>query len=108
MQRVFDHRADQSRRQIAGAHGAVCAALLPHVMAANVQALQDRRPDCSALQRYDEIASLLLGNFSGSFSAKDSFIFSLQPCDASQFHKSSGNVTFRWKFDPNISIGNNY
>ena len=44
------------------AHGAVCARLLPHVMAINVRALQERSPDSEALRRYDEIARLLTGN----------------------------------------------
>jgi len=44
------------------AHGAICARLLPHVMAANVQALQQRLAESPALQRYDEIARLLTGN----------------------------------------------
>ena len=43
-------------------HGAVCAALLPHVMQANVSALREREPQNPALQRYDEIAVLLTGN----------------------------------------------
>jgi alcohol dehydrogenase class IV len=43
-------------------HGATCAALLPHVMAVNVQALQARAPDNLALQRYDEVAQLLTGS----------------------------------------------
>jgi alcohol dehydrogenase class IV len=43
-------------------HGAICAALLPHVMAINVQALQARQPDGEALRRYDEVARLLTGN----------------------------------------------
>ena len=42
-------------------HGAVCAALLPHVMEMNVQALRQREPDNPALQRYDEIACVLTG-----------------------------------------------
>ncbi|MBK9137628.1 MAG: iron-containing alcohol dehydrogenase [Verrucomicrobia bacterium] len=42
-------------------HGAVCAALLPHVMAANVQALRARQPDSPALIRYDQVARLLTG-----------------------------------------------
>jgi alcohol dehydrogenase class IV len=42
-------------------HGAVCAALLPHVMEANIRALRDREPRSQALQRYDEIARLLTG-----------------------------------------------
>jgi len=40
-------------------HGAVCAALLPHVMAANVQALEARDPDHPSRTRFDEIARLL-------------------------------------------------
>ncbi len=43
-------------------HGAVCAALLPHVMAVNIQALQARQPSSDALRRYDEIARILTGN----------------------------------------------
>lgn len=42
-------------------HGALCAALLPAVMAANVQALQQRAPDHPAVARYAEIARLLTG-----------------------------------------------
>jgi alcohol dehydrogenase class IV len=43
-------------------HGAVCAALLPHVMAANIRALRKRAPASDALGRYDTIAKLLTGN----------------------------------------------
>jgi alcohol dehydrogenase class IV len=42
-------------------HGAVCAALLPHVMAANVAALEQRHPESPARARYDEAARLLTG-----------------------------------------------
>ena len=42
-------------------HGAVCAALLPHVMAANLDALRTRTPGHDAVRRYDEIARLLTG-----------------------------------------------
>lgn len=42
-------------------HGAVCAALLPHVMAANLRALRARQPDSPALGRYAEIGRLLTG-----------------------------------------------
>jgi len=44
-------------------HGAICAALLPHVMTANIQALQHRAPHTKALARYDEVARLLTGRF---------------------------------------------
>jgi alcohol dehydrogenase class IV len=40
-------------------HGAVCAALLPHVMEANLRALRQRCPDSPSLRRYDEIARIL-------------------------------------------------
>ncbi|NIO71678.1 MAG: iron-containing alcohol dehydrogenase [Anaerolineae bacterium] len=43
-------------------HGAVCARLLPHVMAVNVRALQERSPGSESLRRYDEIARILTGN----------------------------------------------
>lgn len=43
-------------------HGAVCAALLPHVMAANLRALRERQPDAPALARYAEIGRLLTGH----------------------------------------------
>jgi len=42
-------------------HGAVCARLLPVVMAVNVRAMQQRQPESSILRRYDEIARLLTG-----------------------------------------------
>ncbi len=42
-------------------HGAICARLLPPVMAANVQALRQRAPGSPALARYDEVARLLTG-----------------------------------------------
>jgi alcohol dehydrogenase class IV len=45
-------------------HGAICAALLPQVMAANVRVLAARQPDHPARRRYDEIAQLLTGDHS--------------------------------------------
>ncbi len=43
-------------------HGAVCARLLPAVMAMNVRALHARQPQSEALRRYDEVARLLTGS----------------------------------------------
>jgi alcohol dehydrogenase class IV len=43
------------------AHGAVCARLLPFVMAANVSALHTRSAGAPALRRYEEIARILTG-----------------------------------------------
>ncbi len=44
------------------AHGAVCAALLPHAMNANVAAARERAPETGTLTRYREIARLLTGD----------------------------------------------
>ena len=43
-------------------HGAVCAALLPHVIEMNCRALRSRQPGSEALRRYNEVALLLTGN----------------------------------------------
>src|SRR5204862_6564455 len=43
-------------------HGAVCAALLPHVMQANLIALHRRAPGSEAVRRYDQLARLLTGS----------------------------------------------
>ncbi len=42
-------------------HGALCAALLPHVMEINVRALRQRQPADEALSRYQEVARLFTG-----------------------------------------------
>jgi len=47
-------------------HGAVCAALLPHVMAANIKALRESAPSSVALMRYEEIGRLLTGKAQGT------------------------------------------
>jgi alcohol dehydrogenase class IV len=44
-----------------GPHGALCAALLPHVMATNVAALRERAPGSEVLHRYDVVARLVTG-----------------------------------------------
>lgn len=50
-------------------HGALCAAVLPHGMAANVAALRARGSEDTALERYAAIASLLTGH--GNATAED-------------------------------------
>ena len=40
-------------------HGAICAAVLPHAMEINIEALRRRAPMNQALRRYDEIARIL-------------------------------------------------
>jgi alcohol dehydrogenase class IV len=42
-------------------HGAVCAALLPHVMQINLAALRQRAPGTAPLTRFEEVARLLTG-----------------------------------------------
>jgi len=44
------------------AHGEICAALLPHVMAANLRALRERVPASEAERRYGIIARWLTGD----------------------------------------------
>ena len=43
-------------------HGAICAALLPHVMSANLRALREREPRSFALDRYYRLAVFLTGD----------------------------------------------
>jgi alcohol dehydrogenase class IV len=45
-------------------HGAICAALLPRVMAANLAALRSRDSSNPALPRYEEVARLVTGRSS--------------------------------------------
>ena len=47
-------------------HGAVCAALLPHVIDVNVSALKQRDPNSQYLKRFDEVAQLITGNQSAT------------------------------------------
>ena len=42
-------------------HGAVCAALLPHVCRVNIRALQNRQPASPVIERYSEAAAILTG-----------------------------------------------
>ena len=43
-------------------HGAVCAAILPHGMRGNIQALRERGEDSDKLKRYRTVARLLTGS----------------------------------------------
>jgi alcohol dehydrogenase class IV len=47
-------------------HGAVCARLLPPVLAVNLSALRERAADHPALARFDEVARLLTGRATAS------------------------------------------
>jgi alcohol dehydrogenase class IV len=48
--------------QFMAPHGAVCAALLPHVMQTNINALRARDPAGEALRRYREVSRILTGD----------------------------------------------
>jgi alcohol dehydrogenase class IV len=50
-------------------HGAICAALLPQVMAANLRALRERDENHPALPRFQKIAALLTGTREASADA---------------------------------------
>jgi alcohol dehydrogenase class IV len=63
---------------VPAAHGMICAALLPPVMAANIQALTERDPDYPALDRYRETAVLLTGRADAT--AKDGVAWVRQLC----------------------------
>jgi alcohol dehydrogenase class IV len=47
--------------RFSAAHGAVCAALLPHVLRANVRALRERTSESASLRRADHLGPLLTG-----------------------------------------------
>jgi alcohol dehydrogenase class IV len=53
----------------AAPHGAICAALLPHVMGANLRALRRRAPDSAVLPRFDQVARWLTGDASATADA---------------------------------------
>jgi alcohol dehydrogenase class IV len=59
-------------------HGAICAALLPHVMEINIQALRARAPASPALGRYAEVARLLTGRSQAT--AEDSVRWTAEIC----------------------------
>ena len=60
------------------AHGALCAALLPAVMQANVSALTASQPMSPLLLRYREIATLLLNDPTASIDQGIEFVAQLQ------------------------------
>ncbi|HPD31437.1 MAG TPA: iron-containing alcohol dehydrogenase [Phycisphaerae bacterium] len=50
--------------RFAAPHGAVCAALLPHVITVNVAAIRRAAPQSESLRRYDEVGRMLTGSAS--------------------------------------------
>ncbi|WP_455285435.1 iron-containing alcohol dehydrogenase [[Eubacterium] cellulosolvens] len=60
-------------------HGAICARLLPHVIAVNVAALRKRLPRGEALKRYNEIGQMLVGNPEAT--AEDAVAWTEKTCE---------------------------
>ena len=60
-------------------HGAVCAALLPHVMEVNCRAMEERLKESTALRRYDTVAATLTG--SEKATAQDGIRWIKELCD---------------------------
>jgi alcohol dehydrogenase class IV len=56
-------------------HGAICAALLPHVMTVNLRALRARAPEHPALARFRELAVLLTAASPDDVAAEDGITF---------------------------------
>ncbi len=63
-----------------GAHGALCAAMLPHVMTANVAALRARGAETDFMSRYEEVARILTGRPDAS--AEDGVAWIVELCAA--------------------------
>ncbi|MES1172257.1 MAG: iron-containing alcohol dehydrogenase [Bacteroidota bacterium] len=63
-------------------HGAVCAALLPHVLRANLDALRARAPQHPSLGRMKELAALLTGAAAADVDAEDGITFVADLCRA--------------------------
>lgn len=61
-------------------HGAVCAALLPHVMEVNLRALNQRAPGSEAVRRYEEAARVLTGRPQAT--ARDGVLWVRELCAA--------------------------
>ena len=63
-------------------HGAICAALLPHVLAVNLRALRARDAANPALPRFRELAALLTGQPETDVTGEDAIAFVSALCRA--------------------------
>lgn len=77
---------------VSGAHGAICASLLPFVMEMNVKVLSERETDLPALGRYDELACILTQKSSAS--AIDAIMWVKNLCQTLQV-KSLAHLGFK-------------
>jgi alcohol dehydrogenase class IV len=67
---------------LSGAHGAICAGLLPYVMEMNIKALLERETDSPALERYNELANILTQRSDAD--AKDAIVWVKNLCQTLQ------------------------
>lgn len=67
---------------VSGAHGAICAGLLPYVMEMNIKALRTRAADSPALERYNELACILTQRSNAN--AKDAIAWVKNLCQTLQ------------------------
>ena len=67
---------------VSGAHGAICAGLLPYVMEMNIKALRESETDSPALERYNELACILTHRSNAS--AKDAIAWVKNLCQTLQ------------------------
>ena len=79
-------------------HGSVCAALLPHAMQVNFDALRERDPNSSFLKRFDELGTLLTGNPAAK--ARDAIAFVAELCERLKVPKLGIYGIGREHFDP--------
>jgi alcohol dehydrogenase class IV len=69
-------------------HGETCAALLPHVMRANLSALRRREPRSPVIERYTEVARLLTGRADAR--AEDGILWVSELCEELEIPKLRG------------------
>lgn len=81
-----------------GAHGALCAAMLPHVMTANVAALRARGSEGDFMSRYEEVARILTGRPDAS--AEDGVAWVVELCEALAVPRLSSYGLTEAQLDP--------
>jgi alcohol dehydrogenase class IV len=59
-------------------HGAICGRLLPYVIEANVKTLRAREPENPALERYDDVATILTSEWDAT--AEDAVVWVQELC----------------------------
>jgi alcohol dehydrogenase class IV len=78
-------------------HGALCAALLPHAMKANLAALQQRQPGGESLARFDRLGPILTSNPTAT--AQDAVTWVEELCHDLRVRPLSALTVQRERFD---------